>query len=158
MNTVFGENIGKIMSSRGITQECLEKMSGVSRQTINKAIQISANNSYNIKIKTAISLSKGLDVDFPKLFSRLTNEEVKNISNYLEDDYLGIFIQNVIRLNKGKNQKSLTAEPEVKEATISDILKYKVSDPYLSSVIYISEMLKVGIDSLFIRGGIESDF
>lgn len=73
-------------------------MSGISRQTINKALQISINNNCNIKITTAIELSRALNTDFPKLFSRLTNEDLKSIGEYIEDDYVDVFAQNVKRL------------------------------------------------------------
>ena len=86
MNTVFGENLGKIIALKELTQGDLKGLSGISRFTINKAIQISKNKNHNIKIKTAIALAKGLNVDFPKLFSRLTNEDIKNMGDYIEDD------------------------------------------------------------------------
>lgn len=68
MNTVFGENLGRIIALKDLTQEEVEGMSGISKQTINKALQISINNNCNIKITTAIELSKALNTDFPKLF------------------------------------------------------------------------------------------
>ena len=160
MNTVFGENLGKIIALKELTQEGLADDSGIKRQTINKAIQISINNNHNIKIKTAIALAKGLNVDFPKLFSRLTNEDIKNMGDYIEDDYLDVFVQNVkrsIRI-RGKKQKALSSDPGAKEATVSEILNHKVSDPYLSSIISISEILNVDIELLLRRGGLENDF
>lgn len=48
MNTIFGENIGNVMDVKGITQERLHEISCISRQTINKAVQISPNNNYCI--------------------------------------------------------------------------------------------------------------
>ena len=156
MNTVFGENLGKIIALKELTQEGLAADSGIKRQTINKAIQISINNNHNIKIKTAIALAKGLNVDFPKLFSRLTNEDIKNIGEYIED----VFVQNVkrsIRI-RGKKQKALSSDPGVKEATVSEILNHKASDPYLSSVVSISEVLNVEVEFLLRRGGLENDF
>lgn len=158
MNTVFGENLGKIIALKELTQEGLAADSGIKRQTINKAIQISINNNHNIKIKTAIALAKGLNVDFPKLFSRLTNEDIKNIGEYIEDDYVDIFVQNVKRLIRGKKQKALSSDPGVKEATVSEILNHKASDPYLSSVVSISEVLNVEVEFLLRRGGLENDF
>ena len=158
MYTVFGENLGRIIALKDLTQEEVEGMSGISRQTINKAIQISINNNHNIKITTAIALSKALNIDFPKLFSRLTNEDVKSIGEYIEDDYVDIFVQNVKRLVRGKNQKFLSSDPGIKEATVSEILNYKVSDPYLSSIIYISEVSNVEVEFLLRRGGLGNDF
>ena len=46
-------------------------------------------------------IAKALNTDFPKLFSRLTNEDVKSIGEYIEDDYVDVFAQNVKRLISG---------------------------------------------------------
>ena len=101
MYTVFGENLGRIIALKDLTQEEVEGMSGISRQMINKALQTSINNNCNIKITTAIELAKALNTDFPKLFSRLTNEDVKSIGEYIEDDYVDVFAQNVKHLISG---------------------------------------------------------
>ena len=92
MNTVFGENLGKIIALKEVTQEGLADDSGIKRQTINKAIQISINNNHNIKIKTAIALAKGLNVDFPKLFFFFFYEDIRNLGDYVVGDYLVVFV------------------------------------------------------------------
>ena len=157
MNTVFGENIGIIIDSRDINQSFLAKKVGVSRPTINKTLQISANKEYNIKLETAILIAQGLNVDFPKLFSRLNKEELNSINTYNHDDFLQIFIQNVKRELKGRPQKKLSSIPGIEESTLSQILNGKVPNPNLSSIIYIAEVLDREIEFLFRRGEINDD-
>lgn len=157
MNTVFGENVGIIIDLREINQVILEKKTGVSRQTINKALQISMNNEYNIKLETAILIAKGLNVDFPRLFSRLNKEQLNSINTYSHDEFLQIFIQNVKRELKGRKQKKLSSEPGIEESTVSQILNGRVSNPRLSSIVYIAELLNREIESLFTRGGTDYD-
>lgn len=153
MVSVLGENIGRIMNLKNITQEELKKKSGISRPTISKVLEMDVIESRSVKISTIIELAKALNVDFPSLFSRRTNEQLINGDKYLEDDYVSVFVQNVKRKNMGKKQKLLSTEPGVKESTISALFNSKINDPYLSSLQSIAEVLDISLESLFKRGG-----
>lgn len=159
MNTIFYENIESLIRLKNITQEELAINSGLSRQTINKVIGVSQKNSGDIKLNTAIEIAKALDVDFPTLFSRINTKELNNLkeSTYQSDSYLDIFIQNIKRQTKGRQQNSLSTEPGLEESTISNLFTGKTKNPKLSTCIYIAEILGVEIQSLFTRGGVKFD-
>ncbi|GAA0346758.1 hypothetical protein GCM10008931_42530 [Oceanobacillus oncorhynchi subsp. oncorhynchi] len=136
-----------------LTQEELSKKAGVSRQTIVKAHQISNHQNNNIKFQTAISIARGLDVEFPILFSTLKNKSIETLKPFYPDDFLGVFIQNTRRALRDRLQKSLSFSPGVSESTISDILTGRTINPYLSTIISISEAIDEDLETLLRRNG-----
>ncbi|WP_367387114.1 helix-turn-helix transcriptional regulator [Bacillus vallismortis] len=151
MQIFFGENVGKIMTKRGLTQKKLKELSKVSRQTINKTLQLTSQKDLDISLTTALSIAKALNVDFPSLFSRITTLE--DMNKYRDDNYLIIYSENVKRLHRGNLQKYLSTQPGVSESTISEILNLQVNNPKLSSMIYISEALGCHLSELLRREG-----
>ena len=61
----MGYKLKEIREQKGLTQEELEKVSGVSRQTISA---IENNNDYQAKTGTLLSLAKALETTIDKLF------------------------------------------------------------------------------------------
>lgn len=61
----MGYRLKEIREGKGITQEELEKMSGVSRQTISA---IENNDNYQAKTGTLVALAKALETTVDKLF------------------------------------------------------------------------------------------
>ena len=61
----MGYRLKEIREEKGITQEELEKSSGVSRQTISA---IENNDSYQAKTGTLIALARALGTTVDKLF------------------------------------------------------------------------------------------
>lgn len=61
----MGYRLKEIREGKGITQEELEKMSGVSRQTISA---IENNDNYQAKTGTLVALARALDTTVDKLF------------------------------------------------------------------------------------------
>ena len=61
----MGYKLKEIREEKGITQEELEKASGVSRQTISA---IENNDSYQAKTGTLIALARALGTTVDKLF------------------------------------------------------------------------------------------
>ena len=61
----MGYKLKEIREQKGLTQEELEKVSGVSRQTISA---IENNNDYQAKTGTLLSLARALDTTIDKLF------------------------------------------------------------------------------------------
>lgn len=61
----MGYKVKEIREAQGITQEELEKKSGVSRQTISA---IENNDNYQAKTGTLLALAKALDTTVDKLF------------------------------------------------------------------------------------------
>ncbi|MBG9770924.1 helix-turn-helix domain-containing protein [Bacillus vallismortis] len=151
MKIFFGENVGKIMTKRGLTQRKLKELSRVSRQTINKTLQLTSQKDLDISLTTALSIAKALNVDFPSLFTRINTLE--DMNKYRDDNYLIIFSENVKRLHRGSLQKYLSTQPGVSESTISEILNLQVNNPKLSSMIYISEALGCHLSELLRREG-----
>ena len=61
----MGYRLKEIREEKGITQEELEKMSGVSRQTISA---IENNENYQAKTGTLVALARALETTVDKLF------------------------------------------------------------------------------------------
>lgn len=61
----MGYRLKEIREEKGITQEELEKMSGVSRQTISA---IENNDNYQAKTGTLVALARALETTVDKLF------------------------------------------------------------------------------------------
>ena len=61
----MGYKLKKIREEKGITQEELEKASGISRQTISA---IENNENYQAKTGTLIALAKAMGTTVDKLF------------------------------------------------------------------------------------------
>lgn len=61
----MGYRLKEIREQKGITQEELEKASGVSRQTISA---IENNDDYQAKTGTLIALARAMDTTVDKLF------------------------------------------------------------------------------------------
>lgn len=61
----MGYRLREIREEKGITQEELEKASGVSRQTISA---IENNNNYQAKTGTLIALARAMGTTVDKLF------------------------------------------------------------------------------------------
>lgn len=61
----MGYKVKEIREAQGITQEELEKKSGVSRQTISA---IENNDDYQAKTGTLLALAKALNTTVDKLF------------------------------------------------------------------------------------------
>lgn len=152
---VFGMNISMLCDSRLLSQGDLANSSGVSRQTINCLLKVTPEKPPSIKYKNALEIAKALNVDFPSLFCELKDEQLSELNEYHEDDFLDIYRQNVKRelIRSGRKQKELSVEGWVQESTISEILSGISSNPSLTSLIYISSTLNVKIEKLFRRGG-----
>ena len=61
----MGYRLKEIREEKGITQEELEKKSGVSRQTISA---IENNDAYQAKVGTLMALAKAMDTTVDNLF------------------------------------------------------------------------------------------
>ena len=61
----MGYRLKEIREGKGITQEELEKISGVSRQTISA---IENNDNYQAKTGTLVALARALETTVDKLF------------------------------------------------------------------------------------------
>lgn len=61
----MGYRLKEIREEKGITQEELEKLSGVSRQTISA---IENNDQYQTKTGTLLALARALETTVDKLF------------------------------------------------------------------------------------------
>lgn len=153
-NNVFGQNVSNILNLRGMSQGQLAFEAGISRQTVNKLLKATLDD-HSIKLDTAIAVARSLNVDFPKLFSKMTAQEINEMSSFEEQDYLLICRENLkrISLNKGKSRRSLSTEPGIRESTISEILSGQVKNPYIASIIYMADALDIETSALFRRGG-----
>ncbi|MBC9722746.1 MAG: helix-turn-helix transcriptional regulator [Lactobacillus sp.] len=115
----------------------LNSITNISRQTLYNIF----NEKHQIKMSSAIKISKALDISFiqmntPRLFET-PNLTLQSFEKSLEThDFLLIFAQNIKRkldLNN-KWQVALSTVPGVSASEISNILKGKITDPLLTTL------------------------
>lgn len=156
VETVFFENVIRLVNLKSLTQQDLAEAAQISRPTISKVLSYSNNHPKDIKFLTALAIAKGLNVEFPSLFTRLNTYELSELQkkSYQNERFMDIFITNVNKLNKDRKQNSLSSSPGRSESTISEFLAGKTSNPNLSTFIFIAEVLAIDIHLLFTREGV----
>lgn len=143
---VFGENIKNARRYRTISQKALSVKSGISRSSISTI----ENSKTDIYFETAKRLAESLNISLSQLFSR--NFINANIEEYIDDDFLFNFSQNVKKIlkNKNKYQIYLYTSTTLSSSTINEILNRKVN-PRLSSLYQIASALETTVSKLVIR-------
>lgn len=138
----FGANIKKARQKRNLTIEQLSKLE---------------SGKQNIKLNTAKKLACSLNVTFAMLFIDNDSFSLKlddvNQLEYIDDDFLGIFIANFkyhLRNNKNKQimvyiNTSLSAE------TVSRLNQGKVRNPMLTTLYALAFTVKKEMSFLFTR-------
>lgn len=125
-----------------ITNSDLAKKSQLSRVTISNYL----NKKQDIRLSTAVKISRGIDINFIKLngldltLSKTTIESFD--SSISANDYLYLIKQNLKRYCTKNRQKSLSSLPGVSEAEISNLINGKTTDPYMRSLEYIASLMK----------------
>ena len=125
-----------------ITNSDLAKKSQLSRVTISNYL----NKKQDIRLSTAVKISRGIDINFIKLneldltLSKTTIESFD--SSISANDYLYLIKQNLKRYCTKNRQKSLSSLPGVSEAEISNLINEKTTDPYMRSLEYIASLMK----------------
>lgn len=104
----------------------------------------------NVTLNTIIKISKALDVNLTTLFFRENNTYYRN---YIEDNYIEVFSENVKKnlLKKRKSLCSLSIDIEIDLATLSRILNGKQNNPWIISLEKIAKGINKNIGDLLIR-------
>lgn len=112
----------------------------------------------NIRYLTALNLARKLNIPFPNLFLQNYFNSSKNDSsnfsyNFIEDDYLLVFIENFQKIIKRKHIKQIDiyGATNIQTAMISRIINHKVLNPTLKTLYAMAYTADVEMSSLFSR-------
>lgn len=151
---IFGMNIKRARQNKNLTLSELSQLAHYDRISLSN-IEV---GKQNVKLNTAIKLARTLNEPFPSLFSRnymnLTLENDGLIdSGYIEDDYLGIFVENFRRCIKElhKHQMSAYFETWIPEASVSRIMQRKNRNPTLVTLNSLAYVAKNELSTMFSR-------
>lgn len=151
---VFGINIKKARMSRKMTLVELSQVAHYDRMCLANI----ESGKQNVKLHTAIKLAHALDVPFVSLLSRnymsLSIEQNSDGNyGYIEDDHLGIFIENFKRSLKEqrKNQLAVYTETLVSESVVSRIMTGKSKNPTLITLNSLAYITNKELAVLFAR-------
>lgn len=124
------------------------------RKTIDK-LKSSNYQEKNIKLSTVIFIAQHYNVNFVSLFMRNSSLNALLKTHYEPNDFLSNYIKNVksILVTKRKTQCSLSSEGGIQPSTISNLLKGKTNDPYLSTLSDIAIQLDIDLYKLFVTEG-----
>ncbi len=151
---VFGINIKKARLSRKMTVVELSQKAHYDRICLSNI----ESGKQNVKLHTAIKLAHALDVPFASLLSRnymslSTEQNSDSNCGYIEDDHLGIFIENFKRglKEQRKNQLAVYTETWVSESVVSRIMTGKSKNPTLITLNSLAFITNKELALLFVR-------
>ncbi|NLQ94460.1 XRE family transcriptional regulator [Streptococcus mutans] len=151
MESYIKENIERLLYTSDFSQDELADRASLSRQTINKLL--SSNSKHNPKLSTLVAVSNALSINFPELLVRTDKISVStDFSLKSAEDYQNILIQNIKLYLRSWKQFSLSNSNGVRESTISNLVNYKYSDIYFSTIESLAKKMEVPLADLFKRG------
>lgn len=160
MLLIFGSNIKKSREMRGYSISDLATSIEYDRGCLS-ALE---HGEQNIKYQTALKLARELNVSFPALFSRNYSSEIIindiNFSgDFIEDDYLLVFIENFLKIMKSKQIKQIEiyGATDVQTAIISRIVNQKAINPTIRTLYAMAYTAGTEMYSLFLRNSREKD-
>lgn len=149
MNLLF-ENLNSLFTKKNTSISYLSNKTGLSRVTLTKIFSKYVTDT-EVSLNTCLIITRELNTDFPSTLVRSNLDE-----QYIEKDYLNIFVNNVLHYlsSTNKNQKILSTIPGISESTISDLLSGKTKNPNMSTLYQIAEILNISIYQLFQERGV----
>lgn len=157
---VFGSNIRKSREMQGYTISDLAASIEYDRGCLSSL----EYGEQNIKYTTALNLARKLDVPFPALFSRnffndLTNNPNNSSSNFKEDDYLLVFVENFKREMKSKQlrQIEIYGATDIQIAMISRLINHKSLNPTIKTLYAMAYTIDTEMCNLFLRNTTEEE-
>ena len=118
----------------------------------------------NIEYLTALNLARKLNVSFPALFSRnylsdLGYNSLNFSGNFIEDDYLLVFIENFQKIMKSKQlrQIEIYGATDIQPALISRLINRKALNPTIKTLYAMAYTIDVEMYNLFLRSLIKED-
>lgn len=153
---IMGMNIEHYMNMNNISNKTFSELAGYDRNGISKLLR----GEKDLRLSTALRISKVLNVDFYLLFSRSTFDDPDINTGYATSnpEYLSIFINNTYRI---MNQRAISqvdisrmaydenGEAMISAEAINRILKNKVSDPHVQSLSTIAKALNTTLEVMF---------
>lgn len=152
MISIVYENIARLLHQ---ASPQLNKKPLIScRKTIDK-LKNSNYQDKNTKLSTVIFIAQHYNVNFVSLFIRNSSLDALFKTHYEPHDFLSNYIKNVkyILTTRRKTQCSLSSEGGIQPSTISNLLKGKTNDPYLSTLSNIATQLDIDLYKLFLTEG-----
>lgn len=145
-NKIFHQNLKAAREHRSLSLLQLQELTGYNRQ----AISTLEYAIHDVSLANAVKLARALDYDLPSLFKRTFDRS--KAPAFQEQDYLGIFSENVQRLllKKHWHQYSIAVKAGLDKTTVSKILSKKVN-PKLSTLIRIAEVFGTELQELLTR-------
>lgn len=154
MLLVFGSNIRKSREIQGYSISNL----AISIKYDRGCLSALENGKQNVKYLTALNLARKLNVPFPALFSRNFLNKTgsalfDSATNFIEDDYLLIFIENFQKIMKYNQFKQIEvyAATDIQTAIISRITNRKTLNPTLKTLYAMAYTAGVEMYQLFLR-------
>lgn len=151
---IFGSNIRKSREMQGYTISDLAASIEYDRGCLS-ALEY---GEQNIKYATALNLARKLNVPFPALFSRnylndLASDKNDFSSNYKEDDYLLVFVENFKRDMKSKQLKQIDiyGATDTHTSMVSRIINRKALNPTIKTLYAMSYTVGTEMYNLFLR-------
>lgn len=145
-NKIFQQNLKAAREHRGISLIELQALTGYNRQ----AISTLEYAVHDVGLANAVKLARALDYDFPSLFMRTF--DLHEAMAFQEQDYLGIFSENVKRLlgEKRWHQYSIAVKADLDKTTVNKILTRKVN-PKLTTLVRIAAVFGRELPELLTR-------
>ena len=157
---VFGSNIRKSREMKGYTISDLATSINYDRNCLS-ALEY---GEQNIEYLTALNLARKLNVSFPALFSRnylsdLGYNSLNFSGNFIEDDYLLVFIENFQKIMKSKQlrQIEIYGATDIQPALISRLINRKALNPTIKTLYAMAYTIDVEMCNLFLRSSIKED-
>lgn len=151
---VLGHNIRTTRERKGYNISDLAKEIGYDRNCLSDA----EYGEQNLEYKTVLNLSRALNVSFPTLFSRnyqntFTDFDSSLSSDFIEDDYLLVFVENYQRVMKSLqiNHIEVYAAADIRPETISRIINKKILNPTIKTLYAMAYTTGIDMYNLFLR-------
>ena len=149
------QNLNRIRYAKSLTYNELAKMTGYSKNSIQKLF--SYRNVSKCRLDIVVAGCMALDIDFPSIFKRgVVDTDSQKPLPYKKFEkksstefYLNNFVNRVRFLNSNGTNYSIKTISGVSESTISDLLNSKTKNPRLETLLKIAKGLDVSVDEIF---------
>mgnify|MGYP000851485749 FL=1 len=149
------QNLNRIRYAKRITYSELAKMTGYSKNSIQKLF--SYRNVSKCRLDIVVAVCMALDIDFPSIFKRgvVDTDSQKSLpykkfdKKLSTESYLNNFVNRVRFLNSNGTNYSIKTISGLSESTISDLLNLKTKNPRLETLLKIAKGLDVSVDEIF---------
>ena len=147
-------NLNRVKTIKQFTHKKLAEETGYSRNSIQKLF--SYHNNSKTRLDLVVSVCKALDIDFPSIFDRKTENHYghfmfgdDSVNARGTEYYLRNFVNRVQLGIKSSPRYYLKIITGLSESTISDLLNFKTRNPRVETLLKIAEGLNISISEMF---------